>query len=837
MAEKVVIENTSSDLRGAVLQNAASEATLQALLKAIQGLDIKNSGGGSANKSTNSVTKTMSIYEKTLKETTGTVEENKNEVKKSSSKIKDFGSALTDTAASITSAGLGLVFSGIVSAGKTVIGFFTDGLDALRDTSSVGASFNNDILELRRTAAAANMPLDEFTKMIKQNSSMLSQLGGTVTNGAKAFATLSSDLRTSDFGSRMMGMGLTMNDLNDYMGSYLEIQMRMGRLQGKTEKELREGTEAYIQEMETMTKITGLSRKDAEEKLRTAMQEGRLSFMASKLSGDALKNFQSGVLLVNTKLQPFSDSIKNAMAGIVKPGDKFAAMMSSAVPGFLSFNKALGQGKLSAKEQVQGYQAQAKALKQYLGKFSTEQIAANEELSKMQEYLNSINGIANSNVDAAAAEMDSRKKATELLGSLSQAFETLKNTLLSEILGSDTIGDFSKGFEEISGVLMDFAKELGHKIRYFMNLFKGVFDGAKEAGKSSFEAFTDGLSVVFDQIIIWLKPKMIELGKFLWGGISSVFSDLLPKREDGKVDWKGMFNSIMKIFLPTKEDGKVDWKSVFVSLFYILNDVVEVLYDIIESLAEELWDLTKSGFNSIIDSMSTWVSDIFTSIGSAFNGFLDYITPTRLIESVKSAFDFFSRGFSMFGNFITDLPLSIEKMIGKMDPTGMLVKTGVIRSAADIDKEMAKRQEERNKVSDTSTTTTPVVAANNKNTQQTTPSTPPVLATTPNNNLNQTPNAANVLPASQPNEVQQKQVLATEQLLKILDKLSPEAIAALSQNNSIIPQGAATTPNDQSQDQLNKTMAEMLEILKKQNEIQKDQVDAIKGRGLAMGPR
>lgn len=823
----VKIENTSSDLNGAVLKNAATEATLKELLKAIQGMD-KKSGGGSSSKGTDSVTKAQGYYQRSLTELKGTTEEQTDQVKKSTSKLKDFGGSLVDAAASITSAGLGLVFSGLVSAGKSLVGFFTDGMEALRETSSVGASFNNDIVALRKAAADANMPLDQFTAMIKQNSAMLSQFGGTVTEGATRFGKLTSEVRTSDLGTKLFGMGLTINDVNEYMGSYLDTQMRMGRLQGKTDKELIEGAQAYIQEMETMTKITGLSRKDAEEKLRSAMMEGRISYMASKLTGDALKNFQSGVLLVNTKLQPFGDSIKNAMAGIVKPGDKFAAMMAASVPGFLSFNKALGQGKLGAREQVEGYKAQAKALKNYLGRFSTEQIAANEELSKMQEYLNSINGIANSNVDAAAAEIESRSKATQLLGSLGQAFETLKNTILSAIIGSDTFDDFYKSFNDLSGTLLEFGKAFGAKIRVLMDIFKGSFLDAKEMGQSTSDALLTAISSVFKQLEPLITPITEKLADMASKAFSITVDLVFGGIKNSVRKWVGdlsigaILGGIVGSFFGPIGTSVGIWAGAAIGGLLAKWDI-----DILGGLIA-IGDGIKSFFVTIGDSFSKLIEaltpsnvtekikSVVLSIVDGFSKLFEYISPSKMIENIKTSFSIFSRGFSMFGNFITDLPLHIEKMIGKMDPTGMLVKTGVIRSAEQIDKEMAKRTAERD-------------------TAVTTPAAPNLPAGA---NMSQTPNAAAILPAAQNTDQQAKQAQINEQLIKVLDKLSPEQIAVLSQSSTVAAaQGAATTGNAAAQDQLNKTMVEMLEIMKQQRELSKDQVDAIKGRGSAMGPR
>ena len=419
--------------------------------------------------------------------------------------VKSFGGSITSAAGSIVGAGFGLIMTGIVAAGKGLLSFFTDGMEGLRETSSVGASFNNDITLLRKTAAEAAMPLEDFTAMVKQNSGLLAQLGGTVTQGAQSFAKMSRGVTTSEFGKNMQMMGMTSGDLNDYLSSYLDIQMRMGRLQGKSEAELIAGTEEYILEMDKLSKATGLSRKQTEEMLAKQLKEGRLSFMASKLTGDALKNFQAGVILTGSKFAPFQDTLTNAMAGIIKPGDKFGSMMATAVPGFLKFNKALGDGKLSTREQIQGYKDQAKNMKSFLGRFSSEMIAANPELAKMQEYLNSLNEIANANIDDAVKEQDKREEITKAMGTFGQVFQTVKSDIMLAMIKS-------KVFEKIQDVLKKFAEFFNKKSDLIGPFFEKIIGGLDDfltglTDAISTGSITDAFSGLFDS----LKPIAMGL--------------------------------------------------------------------------------------------------------------------------------------------------------------------------------------------------------------------------------------------------------------------------------------------------------------------------------------
>ena len=173
MAEKVIVKGGGT-LDGAQFDNAASEATLKALLDAVNkmsgGAAGGKSGGDQVNKYFNQALKGNA---KALDETTNKHDAFQGILGKTGEKAKDLGSSMASAATSIIGAGFGMVMGGLVAAGKGLIGMFTESLDAFRETSSVGASFNNDLVQLRYTAAKAAMPLEEFSKMVSKNSQML----------------------------------------------------------------------------------------------------------------------------------------------------------------------------------------------------------------------------------------------------------------------------------------------------------------------------------------------------------------------------------------------------------------------------------------------------------------------------------------------------------------------------------------------------------------------------------------------------------------------------------------------------------------------------------------
>jgi hypothetical protein len=521
MAEKVTVKGGGS-LDGAQFDNAASEATLKALLDAVNKMSSGNAtsgknAGDQVNKYFNQALKGNA---KALDETTNKHDVFQGILGKTGNKAKELGDSMASAATSIIGAGFGMVMGGLVAAGKGLIGMFTESLDAFRETSSVGASFNNDLVLLRKTAAEAAMPLDMFTDSIKKNSQVFSQLGGTVTGGAQAFAKMSNQLRTGAFGTQMMGMGMTMGDLNDYMTDYLDIQMRMGRLQGRSEQELIAGTQEYILEMDKLSKATGLSRKQVEDGLKKAMVDGRMQFLASKLQGRALNDFQSGVSLINNKFPEFTDTLSDAMIGVVNPGDKFANMLNSVVPSFRGFNQALAKG-MDMEDQIAGYKKQQEELTAFMGTLNQEQLK-DPAIQKLQQYLGKLNEVIGSNTKEARDQQAKQNQITTAMTTFGQKIEEIKSKIIIALIDSKIFDKVQAGLTNIAEW---FNKNVNKIAPFFDNLIKGIDDNLAAGDLSG------AISSAFEKIFDALKPIAI-------GAIRALFDSPETKKKRAELEAK-----------------------------------------------------------------------------------------------------------------------------------------------------------------------------------------------------------------------------------------------------------------------------------------------------------
>lgn len=506
MAEKVIVKGGGT-LDGAQFDNAATEATLRELIKTVKEQKCCGEGGDK---------KLEALANRALKENVSGLNDNTAAHQSSAKDVSSLGKAAKATGSLLTSgisALAGGAISGFVYAGEAFVKFFTESLDAFRETSSVGASFNNDLVMMRKTAANAGLSLEDFTAMVGKNSKLMASLGGTTTKGAIAFSEMSGQIRSSEFGKNMQMTGMTTGDLNDYLSGYLETQQRLGKIEGKIGEKERQGAEAYIEEMDRMTKMTGVSRQEGQNALRTAMKDGKALNLASKLSGQALLNFQSGLTLMNTTLDPSAmKSLSNMMSGVIDPGDRFAKMLTQASPGIMNFQRAMGKGQLSAEQQVKGYKQQEKSIGDYLSRFSDEQIARDANLTQLREYQASLKKYKTMNYDDAVKEQKANNALTKAVASFGQVFQDIKSKILGAMLNSKVFEKFETVLQKIAKKFDEYAKPIGDFLASFI-------DGIDKAITGD-GTLMDGISAAFSSLFAKLTPIVSEIFRDLFEGIT-----------------------------------------------------------------------------------------------------------------------------------------------------------------------------------------------------------------------------------------------------------------------------------------------------------------------------
>jgi hypothetical protein len=362
------------------LDNAATEATLKAILAAMQGQ-----------------TAATSALSKKLTSTAKQAGVNPTVIASANKGIQEMG--LASKAGSLAGKGLGVVFGGLskgamllggvlgdivaggIATGKNLMdlaGKMLDGggqisdvfaafkdlpfgigqvaglfeklmllqqaeLETYRQLTKSGVNFAGDLSTIRLTALEMGTSLEGFGKLMSENSGLFSQLGGSVNDGAKNFVNLSKSIRNSDIGKTLQGLGYSIDDINSSTANYLKITGGRTSDEMKNTKALTESAGAYMTQLDMLASITGQSREQQEKALQEATanaayeaylqtldEEGRKKATAAmqnalavggKGAADALKSQLMGLPPMTDAAKNFTALLPNAAAGVSKMGN------------------------------------------------------------------------------------------------------------------------------------------------------------------------------------------------------------------------------------------------------------------------------------------------------------------------------------------------------------------------------------------------------------------------------------------------------------------------------------------------------------------------------------
>lgn len=187
------------------------------------------------------------------------------------------------------------------------------------------------------------LEMDKYLGLIAGNSGALAMFQKSAYDGRKQFEMLGAALKTER--STFKALGMDQNALNEGQMGYLRLLTRTGQVQQLTVDQLKTGVKSYLLEQDALTKLTGTSRKEAEDiKARALMEEkfrAEQDEMLANGQADAAKNVQD----FNTILEKIAPRLASGYrAGITgnlatKEAQQFLQATNGAMPAIIALSK------------------------------------------------------------------------------------------------------------------------------------------------------------------------------------------------------------------------------------------------------------------------------------------------------------------------------------------------------------------------------------------------------------------------------------------------------------------------------------------------------------------
>lgn len=345
---------------GGTISNAASEYTLQKLLDTMQGMGGPAAGAATAGLASNAKDQLKNSKNQSKADKAGT------KAKKEDTKATEAGTKATKSytkavaAAALAAAGslvgsIAGMMTGVGSElmqGQTQLSGFTkhiagnlpafkalgEGAQALlagfeghmetfRDMANIGATTGNNLMQFTLSAAKAGISVDMLTGIVKENAAGFALASGSVAGGVKTYTTFLDQLRKKH-GNAYDKMGLRTEEQAEIAAEYFAMEARRSRGKLVIDDKLIKQANSYVTELDRLTKLTGMSRKEAAKALAEKQKDPIMDALYRTMATGS-RNFAEGQSVMLEKapaLQAMFDQIVTSGVALTDGARETAAL-------------------------------------------------------------------------------------------------------------------------------------------------------------------------------------------------------------------------------------------------------------------------------------------------------------------------------------------------------------------------------------------------------------------------------------------------------------------------------------------------------------------------------
>lgn len=234
-------------------------------------------------------------------------------------------------------AGMGGVVGLVAGGFQRLAQFQEKQLSTYQSLTQNGINFGGSLTYMRLSASNMYLTMDQFSAVMTKHSGTFARLGGTAEQGAQTFTKMSSDLLKGPMGKNLMNLGYTAEQVNDGLAGYLQQTGARGKMDEKTTREVTAAAADYMDQLNGLAELSGKSRKELEEEVKTKAANVAFQSAMSKMSVEEQKKASEGLALaMATGGQGMADAYMAQVMGVAvttKAGQQYTALYSEAAEG------------------------------------------------------------------------------------------------------------------------------------------------------------------------------------------------------------------------------------------------------------------------------------------------------------------------------------------------------------------------------------------------------------------------------------------------------------------------------------------------------------------------
>lgn len=196
--------------------------------------------------------------------------------------------------------------------------------------------------DLKESGESLKLNFADTFQLLSKNNRELAMLGGTAIAGRQEFTKLAE--ATAPMREEFQRLGISALEFREFQLSYIMQATRAGRGQKLTLDQQIEGSRTYIKELDALSKLTGVSRKDIQAQREARMRDVRYREGIAGLDKDTRKEIDGFLDVLGSMDKDLADGFKDLIAtgGVPVTEAAQAAMLS------------LQQGGLNVQEIIEG---------------------------------------------------------------------------------------------------------------------------------------------------------------------------------------------------------------------------------------------------------------------------------------------------------------------------------------------------------------------------------------------------------------------------------------------------------------------------------------------------
>jgi hypothetical protein len=406
-----------------------------------------------------------------------------------------------------------------------------------REFFDVGQNFSGSIMEMQMVAAKAGMSMEDLAKYTKTAA------GAAAMMGMKSFVALNKNVKTSlkEFGQ----FGLTTQEVDEYLGKYLETQTELGTAQSMSGTDLKNQFVELAGVSQNLSDATGKSKKAIMEFTQQMAKSPALFGYLNSLPKSMSTSVNSGIQKAMAMFAVMPDEVANSLGQSLSEG---LALGNTAMSSTFSSMGAFFNGKVvtsfdNIRNQIETGGDVAAATADFYRDLK-------ETGPEAQRMLAQLAATGDQEAASMLKMISGANKMTEAQLKQLESSERLKKTMEGP---TETMMNFGVVAGRVSGNL----RALGLKVAAtIIDTFKlgEVFTAAAEYIEKLMGS-KDGidLGTVVRDLTAILGPPIQKSIASAMGKVKEIWSELFPRGLFAEIFPNGIWEAIF----PEKERGKL----------------------------------------------------------------------------------------------------------------------------------------------------------------------------------------------------------------------------------------------------------------------------------------